>query len=546
MIDLIFLGDRSIEWTLGAIHVVAPEPAAIADWWERQSADGVSAPFCLFWDPSLGMPDAKLVQSLTQQKCDVHHAGLRMGMGGQPVLLDSVAPLWMFHRDPAPDIPATSWRMSLRCALVRTEVIRTLGFIHPSYSTLEGASLEAGHRWLLNGALMRHQPQLLPASARPVSAPLPMEDGARFLLHRYGAFWTQWALARGALRGVLSLREAKRVWNIVRRETKPAEPPAFRHSPESTEMPQSAPVSVLIPTVDRYPYLRVLLDQLRRQTVAPLEIIVVDQTPPEERQFQLESEFADLPIRVLYQDQPGQCTSRNAGLLQCNGDYILLLDDDIEAPPDLIEAHLRTICQFVADASCGVAEEVGAEPLPAGMKMLRASDVFPAGNTLLSRNTLERVGLFDLAYDRGARADGDLGMRVYLGGALTILNPEISVLHHRAPSGGLRTHRARVVTYSSSRNRLTHRQLLTATEAYMALRYFNKQQLKERLWLNVLGTFSIRGSKGRKLLKAMIALCLLPHTLWVLRQRCRQAEQMMQEYPQIPTLECQRDLFGTE
>jgi glycosyltransferase involved in cell wall biosynthesis len=427
--------------------------------------------------------------------------------------------------------------MSLRAALVRTEVLRTLGSIQASFQTLEGASLEAGHRWLLNGALIRHQPELLPASARPISAPLPMEDGARFLFYRYGAFWTRWALARGMLRGILSLREAKRVWSIVSRETKPAESPACRHSPENWDIPESAPVSVLIPTVNRYPYLRVLLDQLRRQTVAPLEIIVVDQTPPEERQFQLESEFADLPIRVLYQDQPGQCTSRNAGLLQSRGDYILLLDDDIEAPPDLIEAHLRTVHQFLADASCGVAEEVGAEPLPAGMKMLRASDVFPAGNTLLSRNTLERVGLFDLAYDRGARADGDLGMRVYLGGALTILNPEISVLHHRAPSGGLRTHRARVVTYSSSRNRLTHRQLLTATEAYMALRYYDQRLLKERLWLNALGTFSIRGSKGRKVLKAMIALCLLPHTLWILRQRCRQAEQMMQEFPQIPTLE---------
>lgn len=537
MIDLIVLGDGAVEWALGMTHTVAPEPAAIADWWEKQSVDGICAPFCLFWDPALGRPDARLVLSLIQQKCDVYHAGLRMGMGGQPELLGTVAPLWMFHCDPVSDIPATSWRMSLRAALVRTEVLRALGGIQASFQTLEGASLEAGHRWLLKGALMRHQPELVPASAGPVSSSLPMEDSARFLYYRYGALWTRWALARGSMRGILSRREAKRVWSTVRRETRPTEPPAYRHWPENTDIPERARVSVLIPTVDRYPYLCVLLDQLRSQTFAPLEIIVVDQTSADRRDTHLAEQFADLPLRILYQDQPGQCTSRNAGLMQCNGDYILLLDDDIEAPPDLIEAHLRTVCRFAADASAGVAREVGAEPLPAGMKMLRASDVFPAGNTLLSRNTLERVGLFDLAYDRGARADGDLGMRVYLSGALIILNSEISVLHHRAPSGGLRTHKMRVVTYSSSRNRLTHRQLISTTEAYLALRYFGEETLRERVWLSVLGTFSVRGGRLRKILKALVSLCLLPHTLYLTHQRCRQARQMLQEYPQIPALE---------
>jgi glycosyltransferase involved in cell wall biosynthesis len=538
MIDLIILGTQPVEWHLGTTVCVAPKPSAIADWWVKQSSDGLRASFYLFWDPLLGKPDARLVQALAQQKCDVYHAGLRMGMSGQPEILDSVAPLWMFHSDPAPDIPATSWRMSLRACLLRTGVLRQMGGPCPDFETLEGASLEFGHRCITRGALLRHIPSLLPDTKSVPPTPLSFTDIVRFLLYRYGGTWARWALLRGWMRREMSLRDLLKGWRTISRLTPPQDPPPFVH-PQSPAVRDLSPakVSVLIPTVDRYPYLRTLLGQLREQTVAPLEIIIVDQTAADRRDTHLAEQFADLPLRILYQDQPGQCTSRNAGLMQSRGNYILLLDDDIEAPPDLIEKHLRTVLQFSADAASGVAEEVGAEPLPSEMRILRASDVFPAGNTLLSRNVLEKAGLFDLAYNRGQRADGDLGMRVYLSGALMILNPQISVLHHHAPSGGLRKHKARTITYASSRRYLTHRQLLSATEAYMALRYFGEEALRERIWLSVLGTFSVRGGRHRKILKVLVSLCLLPHTLYLTHQRCRQARQMLQEYPQIPALD---------
>ena len=60
-----------------------------------------------------------------------------------------------------------------------------------------------------------------------------------------------------------------------------------------------------------------------------------------------------------------------------------------------------------------------------------------------------------------------------MAGHLMVLNPEIRVLHRHAPSGGLRTHGARVITYASSRNRLTHRHLPSPTELYLGQRYFS-------------------------------------------------------------------------
>ena len=96
----------------------------------------------------------------------------------------------------------------------------------------------------------------------------------------------------------------------------------------SARAPGMACVSVLIPTVDRPAYLQTLLAQLRRQTIPPAELVVVDQTAAGRSQPGLYEPFRDLPLKVIHQTEPGQCTSRNAGIQSCTGEFILLLDDD--------------------------------------------------------------------------------------------------------------------------------------------------------------------------------------------------------------------------
>jgi glycosyltransferase involved in cell wall biosynthesis len=485
--------------------------------------------------------------------------------------VDFVQPTWMFNCDPPPEIEATSWRVSLRACLVRTEVLRHMGFLRPEFSTLEAAALEWSHRLLARGVLMRHVPALIrpqPSAFSLQPSALPFADELRFIHYRYGRKWAGWALFRAVLTRYTSLATALRAWRSVMSTPLPAEPPPFRASvvsgqssvvsrpssknapstvrrppssdpefqPSAFSLQPSARVTVLIPTVDRYPYLRTLLDQLRRQTVPPCEIIIVDQTTRGQRDGALARDFPDLPLRIINQDEAGQCASRNAGLQAMTGDCVLFIDDDDEVDPDLIERHLHTLAQFEADSSSGIADEVGAEQVKPATGMLRSSDVFPTNNTLARRAVLEQAGLFDFAYNRGQRADGDLGMRVYLSGARMVLNTDISVLHHHAPSGGLRKHKARVVTYASSRRQLLLRNLPSATEFYLGRRYFSKAQVRETVWLRVLGTFSTRGGYFRKASKVSLSALLLPHTLWVIRQRWRQATVMLGEFPKIPRL----------
>jgi GT2 family glycosyltransferase len=142
----------------------------------------------------------------------------------------------------------------------------------------------------------------------------------------------------------------------------------------------------------------------------------------------------------------------------------------------------------------------------------RLSDIFPTNNVLVRRSTLGDKR-FDPLLDGGRNEDEELGRRLQADGALMVLNPAAAVVHHHAMSGGLRTTGARAVTYSSSRMRLLHRNLPSASELYIYRRFHSQAEVREVLWLAALGTFSIRGGVGRRALKAALASVLLPSTI---------------------------------
>ncbi len=537
-VDLICLSDGrpAPAWPLGETCLV---PATVAAIVSAAAALAPPAPppprspaALLFWDAALGQPDADLVAALLAGPGDVWHAGLRLGMAGLPALIDFVDPVWRFNRDPNPDAPGVSWRLSLRACLLRADVARCLGGPAADFDTLAGAALELGHRWVTGGAMMRYVPDLVDATAPP--AELTLLDEFRFVRRRYGRMWAAWAAWRAARHGA-GLPATAQAFRAAR--------PAAGVGPIGALHPVAMPtaigadvptVSVLIPTLDRYPHLFVLLDHLRAQTVPPLEIIVVDQTETAARDLQWPARFTDLPLRVIQRDTAGQCSSRNAGLAAVRGDAVLFLDDDDEAPPDLIARHLAYLARFGVDASCGVAEELGAGALPAAFRRVRESDVFPTNNALLCAAALADSGLFDLAYERGERADGDLGMRLYLAGKTLGLNPAASVVHLHAPRGGLRQHRARVTTRGGSRGSLLQRHLLAPTEGYLWSRYFTPRQVHEALLIRTVATLRGEGRRPRRLLRAALLALLLPDTWRQNRNRLAEGQALLARFPSIP------------
>ena len=541
-VDLLFFPSAQtsvVQWGLGDRRVLLDQPSTLApvlDAWLSTS----SAEYCLFWDLSLGAPDPERVMETIKLPGDVWHAGLHLGTGGLPKLINFVNPTWMLNRDADPHLISTSWRLSLKACLMRTDVLRQLGGLDPSYETLDGAALDMGHRFIARGAFLRHVPNLIPRGrAGEAAAPkLTSYDELRFIRRQYGPKWVAWSMFRASLNGY-SLPALTRACRRLRSEGVSPLPSPYKraHRPDRPFVAGQwhDKVTVLIPTLERYPYLRNELFQLRNQTVRPLEVIVIDQTPAAEREAGLRAEFPDLPLRIFPQDTFGQCTAWNEGLRAAKGEYVLFLGDDADRiAPDFLEKFFRTFHACAADMVASVVDEVGAGPPPYNCTFMRITDIFPI--TMIKRETLQKSGLMDFAYDRAKRADGDLGMRCYCSGALMVLDPDVRLLHHRAPRGGLRKHGVRVVTYASSKRSLRQRNLPGVSEIYLTLRHFSSQQAYEELWLRTFGSMSMRGGKVKKVLKLLLGFLMLPDTVWQIRRRYLQAFAMLREYPQIPTL----------
>lgn len=482
--------------------------------------------YILFLDSALALPSPNILEQLVESNIDISHAGLKFDLASKVNFLDYVTPISYFNLDQSVEVEITSWKISLRCCLVKKDVLQQFPFVNPQFESFDAAVLEWGYRLIWSGATMRYYPHLVDTTFK--STDIPIKDQVRFLHIFFGKKWLYWS----AIRSIIELMSFHWAYHALVYKAKAYNELIGQvrnhqiwkeHSLTSSDYK----VSVIVPTVDRYQYLFTLLDQLRNQTIKPFEVIVIDQTVLDKRQMIDNIRYKDIGLKLIYQEEPGQCSSRNEGLRQSKGNYILFLDDDDEIKPDLIEQHLRCLNYFKADVSCGVCDEVGAGPIPKEYNLIRMSDVFPTNNGMLRREVLYKSGLFDLTYNRGQKADGDLGARIYISGAKMILNPEIRVLHHRAPMGGLRKHKVRKVTYSSSRRLLTHFRLPHVTELYFNQIHFTKSQQEEYMWLTILGTFSIRGGLSKKVLKTMWAIINFPLNLYKIICRSRKAKRLI-------------------
>ena len=430
------------------------------------------------------------------------------------------------------------WNMSLQCLLVKKDLLKTVRFLDSRFVSTKGALVEWLYRMLYSGVLIKRERMMINPQFIH-NGEMAMEDDLRFIQYQFGTKWFAWISMRYMLDGLISPSVSWNVFRKVRQEKSIAEQTkmSYSHWKEINLNDEKYKISIIIPTIERYSYLVTVLTQLKKQSILPLEVIVIDQSAKVLRNPELFKGYDDIGLQYFEMEKTGQCRSRNLGLMQCKGDYILFIDDDVEVKPDLLENHIKCLKYFNADVSCGVCDEVDAGPIPKEYTFIRHSDVFPTNNGMVKRSVLEKTGLFDMAFDHGQRADGDLGARIYKSGARMILNPEIRVLHHRAPRGGLRKHNVRKMTYSSSRKYITHFRIPHVTEMYLNKMHFSKREQREYLIQTLLGLFSIRGSMSRKLMKIVYAFIMFPSILYKIRRRNRIANIMLRSFPQIPHLE---------
>jgi len=208
-------------------------------------------------------------------------------------------------------------------------------------------------------------------------------------------------------------------------------------------------VTVVVPTYQRRDAVLRLLGSLATQAFPPAAFDVVvavdgstDGTAEAVREFS-----APFPLRALEGPNRGRAGACNAGIRAATGDVIVLLDDDMEAEPGFLAAHVR------AHEPSGRRAVVGAAPIASStesppfvrymadgfharlerMKQpgyrLRFRDAY-TGNFSVRRDVLQGVGGFDETFRVYGHEDYELALRLEAAGVELVFDPDALAWQH--------------------------------------------------------------------------------------------------------------------
>jgi glycosyltransferase involved in cell wall biosynthesis len=102
--------------------------------------------------------------------------------------------------------------------------------------------------------------------------------------------------------------------------------------------------SVVVPTYNRLGRLRHVITALEQQAYPAdaYEVIVVSDGSTDGTNAYLEAHRSRMPLLWLAQANRGPAAARNAGIQKAVGEFIVFIDDDVVAEPQLLEEHARS------------------------------------------------------------------------------------------------------------------------------------------------------------------------------------------------------------
>ena len=291
-------------------------------------------------------------------------------------------------------------------------------------------------------------------------------------------------------------------------------------------------VSVIIPTLNRYEYLKDVLEDLQKQDYKNFETIIVDQTDEPDKDFY--KKF-DLEISVIFQEGKGQWLARNEAIRKADGEYLLFFDDDSRVDPDWITQHLKGMDFFKADVTAGVSLSTVGDTVPANYSFFRWADQFDSGNALVKRNVFEKIGMFDRQFDKQRMGDGEFGLRSYLSGFKSISHPYAKRIHLKIGTGGLR----QMGSWDAFRPKKFFSPRPLPSVLYLYRKYFPKDYVTNALLIGMLPSLIPYKWKGKKFLYplgSLLAIFILPVLILQLSISWRRSTLMLNEGDKIEWL----------
>ncbi|MEH6535806.1 MAG: glycosyltransferase family A protein [Psychroserpens sp.] len=269
-------------------------------------------------------------------------------------------------------------------------------------------------------------------------------------------------------------------------------------------------VSVIIPTLNRYQYLKDVLGNLEQQNYKNFEVIVVDQTEAFNKDFY---KGWNLDLHFWYQEEKALWKARNEAIKSSKGNYLLLFDDDSLIDSDWITNHLKCLDFFNADLSSGVSISKVGGKIPAHYSFFRVSDQLDTGNVLIKKEVFEHIGLFDRQFEKQRMGDSEFGLRAYLNGFLNISNPYAKRLHLKVGTGGLRE----MGSWDAFRNRKWLDPRPIPSVLYLFRKYFGNNNAKRALFKTIpfsIMPYQFKKNKFLQVLGLFLSFFLIPIILF--------------------------------
>lgn len=291
-------------------------------------------------------------------------------------------------------------------------------------------------------------------------------------------------------------------------------------------------VSVIIPTLNRYSYLKDVLHDLEKQEYTNFEVLIVDQSQPFQSKFY--DEF-DLDIKAVYQEEKALWLARNEAIKSTESDYILLFDDDSRVNTDWIINHLKCLDFFNSYISSGVSISKFGAKVPDNYSYFRVSDQLDTGNVLIHKKVFRDIGLFDRQFEKQRMGDGEFGLRAYLAGYLNVSNPFAERLHLKVGTGGLRE----MGSWDGFRPSNYFAPRPIPSVLYFFRRYFGNKAAKLAMLRTIpLSVFPYQFKKNKPLLifGVLLTILILPIVFYQVFKSWRLASKKIKEGPLIENL----------
>lgn len=291
-------------------------------------------------------------------------------------------------------------------------------------------------------------------------------------------------------------------------------------------------VSIIIPTLNRYEYLKDVMIDLENQDYKNFEVIIVDQSEPFNEDFY---KGWNLDLKYYHQEEKALWLARNFAIKSATGEYILLYDDDSRVEPDWIRQHLKCIDYFKCDISSGVSLSMVGAKIPEDYAYFKWSAQLDTGNVLFSKQMMNDTGMFDRQFEKQRMGDGEFGLRSYLCGKTNISNPYAKRIHLKVQSGGLR----QMGAWDAFQNAKIFAPKPIPSVLYLVRKYFGNNVARVLLAFSVPFTllpYKYKGSNKMKVVSLLLFILFSPLAIIPVIRSWNQASVKLQQGNKIGLL----------